>query len=240
MYTCSQRSLGDIEREHLNDRVRKVCEQISEAGAKVVGLTFCDAFAVFAGIMTLLGKSNDGVGGIIAGSVMAVVLNFILFVSIMTFISCRRERRMLEEALVDGIAMVEQGEATSAVFLSHDGVGRVDPHRRWRIGGCPGPLLRKRQSETSHVRTGRRVALSRMLSYHQGASAAPGDDGPGLASLPVPLVKLTDLVADSAARRAVAAFLSEQTLFPGCLANLAQDLPRLVGRTQAPEAVPDP
>lgn len=230
MYDRRERPLTDAEREQLTDRVRQTSEDVSGDKLKVVLLTIFDGFVFLACVMVALGKDRSGTAGVIAGGLAAVVANLVLVGSVFSLRHGLREKRQLRTALEDGVAVVEQVEATASAGLIGErrawhvvavGAGRLLalPYRDVPpvLAHAGSPLSGPQMPACFEVVTtrGNRLHLSTTL---RGAS-----------SLPFPRPSdLAVLFPDPDARRRLADLLDAGPLFAGRLETLPVDLSRLL------------
>jgi F0F1-type ATP synthase assembly protein I len=237
MYARSERPLTEAEHAQLDDLLRRIKEQIADAAFKVILLSLFDVLVLVAVVMVILGEDRSGTVGRIAGAVAALIANLVLLASAFAWADSRAQRRRVLAACADGNVIVEQVEATSAVWV-------VGPHLQdWflfavaenQLLAVPGQQVLAAMPATDHAADTLRLPACFELVSTRAHRLQLATTARGLSTLPFPKqTDLAELVPQADDRRQLSQRLDGAPLFPGRLADLGLALRQLL----APEAVP--
>jgi hypothetical protein len=237
MYHRRERPLNEDERQRLTARLEEARKQTLEAGLIALLLLLVDAVVVVVIVMALLGRDRSGVCGWCMGSTAVVVANLFLFANIASFLAGRQEKRQLQDALADGVAVVEEVTAEGAAEFDSHGEYHVLavapdrllalPARDYRIPRSSGVLLAQDRVALSFTLITTRAHRIRLMTERHGRSSL----------LLRPAGRLDRLVPDRIARTALAKLLEQPLFFAGALDTLGADLLRLArGEEEMPAA----
>jgi tetrahydromethanopterin S-methyltransferase subunit G len=228
MYTHSERALSEAEREQLDNQLRQANEDFAELAMKTVALALVAGLSLFAAVMAVLGRDRSGPMGILCGAIVGVTAHLLLIYHVVAFVSTRRERRRLREALADRAAVVEHVEAAAGICLQHrGGAWHLLQVGEQQLFALPNQHAGLMLTEWLGFQPDWRLAACFELISTRRHRLPLGLIPHGQSTLLLTPIQLDSLI-DDPRRRQVVARLDAVACFPGRLTDLPEALRRLL------------